>query len=39
MPYYHEAYNISELTKVKVLNSWPKWDLAVRALECANKPT
>jgi hypothetical protein len=39
MSYYQEGCNISELTKVKVLISWPKWDLALRALECANKPS
>jgi hypothetical protein len=25
--------------QVKVLISWPKWDLPLRALECANKPS
>jgi hypothetical protein len=39
MLYYQEECNISELTKVKVLICWPNWDLALRALECANKPS
>jgi hypothetical protein len=25
--------------KVIVLISWPKWDLALRDLECTNKPS
>jgi hypothetical protein len=39
MSYYQEGCNISEFTKVKFLISWPEWDLALRALECANKPS
>jgi hypothetical protein len=25
--------------QVKVIISWSKWDIALRALECANKPS